>query len=258
MIKTLKKIYKNNTSYNQRILIKYKIRSFIAYFYFFDLNKIASIHRTDKNRGHFYTQHYHHHFKSFRFKKINFLEIGVGGYDNEIIGGHSLRMWKTYFPFAKIFSIDIFDKSKLEEKRIKIFKGSQIDKEFLNLLIDTTGELDLIVDDGSHINSHVIETFKILFSKLKIGGYYVIEDTQTSYWEEYGGTSEEFNKDGTIYKYFKDKVDCLNAEEFIIKNYKKTYYDNYIVSMHFYHNIIFIKKGENNERSNKVRNNQFF
>jgi hypothetical protein len=35
------------------------------------------------------------------------LEIGVGGYDSPISGGESLRMWKTYFPFAKIFALDI-------------------------------------------------------------------------------------------------------------------------------------------------------
>ncbi|MFD2909778.1 CmcI family methyltransferase [Flavobacterium ardleyense] len=222
------------------------------------MNKIARVQRTDKNDFHFYTQHYHHHFKKFRFKKIKFLEIGVGGYDNEIIGGHSLRMWKVYFPFAKIFSIDIFDKSKLQEKRIKIFKGSQVDQEFLKKVTNEIGELDLIVDDGSHINNHVIETFEFLFPRLKVGGYYVIEDTQTSYWQDYGGTSEDFSRAGTIYKYFKDKIDCLNAEEFIIKDYKKSYFDKYIVSMHFYHNMIFIEKGINNEKSNKVRNNQFF
>jgi demethylmacrocin O-methyltransferase len=42
------------------------------------------------------------------------LEIGVGGYDSPI-SGESLRMWKTYFPFAKIFALDILI-SLLEEK----------------------------------------------------------------------------------------------------------------------------------------------
>ncbi|MDO9260646.1 MAG: class I SAM-dependent methyltransferase [Flavobacteriaceae bacterium] len=185
------------------------------------------------------------------------LEIGVGGYDNPYIGGNSLRMWKSFFPFAKITSLDIYDKSFLQEKRINIFQGSQIDDLFLESIINQTGEFDLIIDDGSHVNNHVIKSFEILFPTLKKGGIYVIEDTQTSYWEDYGGTSKDFNSKGTIYHYFKSLIDSLNNEEFIIDNYQKNYYDQHIISMHFYHNMIFIYKGENNEISNKVRNNQF-
>jgi demethylmacrocin O-methyltransferase len=48
------------------------------------------------------------------------LEIGAGGYDSPISGGESLRMWKTYFPFA--FCIRYFDKSFLEEKGSKFLK----------------------------------------------------------------------------------------------------------------------------------------
>jgi demethylmacrocin O-methyltransferase len=185
------------------------------------------------------------------------LEIGVGGYESPLTGGNSLRMWKSYFPFANIFSLDIYDKSFLQEKRIKIFKGSQIDKDFLKKVCNEIGEIDLIIDDGSHINEHVITTFELLFPKLKNGGIYVVEDTQTSYWEEYGGDSKDFNKEGTIYHYFKRLIDGLNHQEFIIKDYKKSYYDAHIVSLHFYHNMIFIYKGMNDEASNKVKNNQF-
>jgi hypothetical protein len=248
---------KGNTSYETRLKIRYKLRSLIAYFYMFNLNKLATVHKTDKNRFHFYTQHYQNHFKRFKFKKIKLLEIGVGGYDNPLSGGQSLRMWKSFFPFARIFSLDIFEKSFLQERRIKIFKGSQIDEDFLMTVCSKAGEFDLIIDDGSHINEHVIKTFEILFPKLKDGGIYVIEDTQTSYWKEYGGTSDNFNQDGTIYFFFKSLIDSLNNEEFILDNYKKTYYDKHIISMHFYHNMIFIYKGDNNELSNKVRDNKF-
>jgi hypothetical protein len=152
---------------------------------------------------------------------------------------------------------DIFDKSFLQEKRIKIFKGSQVDIDFLENVCKQAGVFDLIIDDGSHINEHVIKSFEFLFPKLKKGGIYVIEDTQTSYWEAYGGTSTDFNRAGTIYHYFKSLIDCLNNVEFVIEDYKKSYFDKHIIGMHFYHNMIFIYKGDNNELSNKVRNNQF-
>ena len=144
MIQFLKK----KLSVEQKLLLRYKIRSFIAFFYPFNLNKLAVIHRTDKFGGHFYTPHYQHFFRKFKFKKMNVLEIGVGGYDDPIRGGNSLRMWKSYFPFSKIYSIDIFDKSKLQEKRIKIFKGSQVDTDLLKNICNEVGEFDLIIDDG--------------------------------------------------------------------------------------------------------------
>jgi demethylmacrocin O-methyltransferase len=196
------------------------------------------------------------HLERFRYRRINLLEIGVGGYENPHLGGKSLRMWKKYFPFGNIFSIDIYDKSSLQENRIKIFKGNQIDKDFLNKVTDKIGGIDIIIDDGSHINEHVIGTFNILFPKLKDEGIYVIEDTQTSYWEDFGGNSKNLNNPKTIMNYFKSLTDALNNQEFLIPNYKQNYFDKKIVSMHFYHNMIFIYKGNNDEKSNLVVNNQ--
>jgi demethylmacrocin O-methyltransferase len=194
-------------------------------------------------------------FKKFKYKKINLLEIGVGGYKNPFSGGNSLRMWKKYFPYGNIFSIDIYDKSPIQERKIKIFKGSQVDDFFLNSVLKETGELDLIIDDGSHINEHVIQTFKLLFPKLKKGGIYVIEDTQTSYWKSYGGDSMNLNNPNTMMNFFKSLTDGLNHKEIINPAFKENYYDKNIVSIHFYHNLIFIYKGDNNEESNSVVNN---
>ncbi|MBS3993932.1 MAG: class I SAM-dependent methyltransferase [Bacteroidetes bacterium] len=244
-------IIKRSLPIEKRLKLLYIYRSILGRFNMFNLNRLALIHKTDKYGIHNYTPHYHSHFKHLRLKKIQLLEIGVGGYENPLIGGNSLRMWKSYFPFAKIISLDIFNKAFLQERRIKIYQGSQIDELFLNSLIQNEGEFDIVIDDGSHINEHVIKTFEIIFPKLKNGGIYVVEDTQTSYWEGFGGSSYEFNKTGTIYSFFKSLIDSMNSEEFIIKDYNKSFYDKHIVSMHFYHNMIFVYKGINNERSNK-------
>lgn len=107
------------------------------------------------------------------------------------------------------------------------------------------GEIDIIIDDGSHINEHVIETFKFLFPKLKNGGIYVIEDTQTSYWKDLGGDSENLNNPKTMMNFFKSLIDSLNSKEFETSNQIKSYFDKKIISMHFYHNLIFIYKGNN-------------
>ncbi len=209
---------------------------------FRDLNKLAEFYETDKLGVHFYTTHYQTHFAPKKNKKIKLLEIGVGGYDNPNKGANSLRMWKGFFKKGQIFSIDIFDKTRLEENRIKIFKGSQVDIEFLEKVVRKTGELDFIIDDGSHINEHVIKSFNYLFPKLKSGGIYVIEDTQTSYWPGYGGSNLEMNNTTTIMGYFKSLIDGMNNAEFRIPEYEKSYFDENIFSMHFYHNLIYIYK----------------
>ncbi len=247
---------KSKIHFKTKQKVKNKINYFRAFFVSNNLTQLAKLFNTDKWGSHFYTPHYQTHFKKFKYKRINFLEIGVGGYSDPYSGGNSLRMWKSYFPFGKIYSLDIYDKSPHEENRIKIFKGSQVDEVFLSFVCDTVGAFDLIVDDGSHINEHVIQSFEFLFPKLKDGGIYVIEDTQTSYWEDYNGTSVDFNKKGTIYCFFKSLIDGLNHEEFMITDYKKTFYDKHIVSMHFYHNMIFICKGINDEPSNYLVNNK--
>ena len=228
---------------------------FLKLYYTFNLQKLGLMYNTDKAVGHFYLPHYQNHFRPFKFRKLKLLEIGVGGYENPHYGGHSLRMWKSYFWFGKIFAIDVFDKSALQEKRVHIYQGSQIDNEFLENVLIQTGDLDIIIDDGSHLNEHVIKTFKLLFPKLKKGGVYVIEDTQTSYWPDKGGDSLNLNNPKTMMSFFKGLTDGLNHKEYVMPGYEPNYFDRHIISMHFYHNLIFIYKGDNNESSNLVKNN---
>jgi hypothetical protein len=216
----------------------------------YNLRMLARIYNSDKWGRHCYAKHYLTHFRKLKFKRIKLFEIGVGGYHHHDIGGNSLRMWKRYFPFGRIFSLDIYDKSFFEERRIKIFQGSQADADVLNKIITHIGEPDIIIDDGSHINKHVIGTFETLFPRLKTGGIYVIEDTETSYWPGYGGDSKNLNNPSTIMNYCKMLTDCLNHQEFIIPDHIPSYFDKSISSIHFYHNLIFIYKGLNNEESN--------
>ena len=220
------------------------------------LSMLAKIYRTDKAIGHNYIQHYVTHLSKYQSEEIKMLEIGVGGYDKPRMGGNSLRMWRDYFPNGQIYSMDIHDKSAQEGERIRIFQGSQADEAFLEKVVAETGPLDIIIDDGSHINEHVIKTFKILFPILKEGGTYVIEDTQTSYWPEFGGNSEDLQQPDTMMNFFKQLTDSLNYEEFLTEGYQPSYYDLNIIGMHFYHNLIFLEKGSNTESSNIVKQDE--
>ena len=254
----IKKILRKKLTVSSKRKLRNFIDDLIAFGTGNNLDKLGKIYRTEKMKSHFYAPHYMSHLKKYKYRKINLLEIGVGGFENPNEGGNSLRMWKKYFPFGKIFSIDIYDKSTLQENRIKIFCGNQVDSDFLCKVYDEIGSIDIIIDDGSHINEHVIETFKQLFPKLNDGGVYIIEDTQTSYWNDFGGDSENLNNPKTLMCFFKSLIDSLNNKEFLIPGYIQNYFDKKIISMHFYHNLIFIYKGNNNEESNLVLNNKEF
>jgi hypothetical protein len=237
------KYLKNALNLQQRRALK----NMIARIYPWDLDHLALIYGSDKWGGHYYTPHYHRHFQHVRHKKLKVLEIGVGGYESPQFGGESLRMWKRYFPQGMITAIDIYDKSALQEDRIRIFQGDQSDEVFLKKVSEEAGPFDIIIDDGSHINSHMISTFKTFFPLMNEGGIYAIEDTQASYWPKLGGSSEDLNDPMTALNFFKKLTDALNYQELMLEDYVPTYFDKNIVAMHFYHNLVFICKGQNNE-----------
>ena len=137
---------------------------------------------TDKSsRYHDYLNVYEHAFQSLRKVKFQMVEIGVHQ-------GASIRMWEEFFPRATLIGVDISTKcKKYATDRVSIVIGDQSKQSFLDSFgasIDPT----IILDDGSHVWSHQIETFKTLFPVLRPGGYYVIEDIHTSFSEPYAKT----------------------------------------------------------------------
>ena len=182
---------------------------------------------------------------------MNILEIGIGGYKDPAVGGNSLRMWKDYFPNSTIHGLDLYDKSALAQERIRIHKGNQTDRDCLLEIYNEMGSLDIVIDDGSHFSEHVIFTFNVLFPLLDENGLYVIEDTQTSYWKFAGGDCENLRNPSTLMNFFKDLADGINYQEIPRQNYQPTPMDRTVVAVHFYHNLIFVEKGRNAERSDK-------
>ena len=133
--------------------------------------------KADGTPGHNYTETYEKHFKFLRDRDIKILEIGFGG-------GDSLKLWKEYFTKAEIYCIDndlsrINEYNYVPEEGIKIFYGDQSDSSSLIESCSQMGvdQFDIIIDDGSHIESHIMTTFNTLFEKyLSPGGLYFIED----------------------------------------------------------------------------------
>jgi hypothetical protein len=231
------------------------------------LAELLSQRRTKWNAA-TYAQRYERYFAPIRQQPLKILEIGIGGYDDPKDGGDSLRAWKAYFPNAQIYGIDIVDKTALEEDRIKTFRGSQDDPEFLARVLAEVGTPDIIIDDGSHRNDHVVASFKLLFPHLKDdGGIYVVEDTHFSYvpdiphwkqliggdqppsWAVYGGSLDLYQRQ-TMIGFFKRLADCLSYQDFFNPGYQPNYFDLHLVGVHFYRNQIFLLKGDNTAPGN--------
>ena len=219
----------------QREMIRYWLKSIPAFFYQSNLSKLAKLYGTDKYE-HGYTEIYSQYFKDIKHKKLRILEIGIGGGENIKYGGNSLKMWAKYFPQSDILGIDLYDKSLIDYRRIKTYQGNQTDEEFVSQF----SNVDIIIDDGGHINSDVIRSFEILFPKLNNFGFYIIEDIENSYWMESGGNEEDINDSKTIMNYFKTLTDSINIDVIRNKNILPFRYD--IGFIHFNKNMIVIQK----------------
>lgn len=207
-----------------------------------NLTALATLYGTDKWNYHWYASHYQAHFTPLRLKRVTILEIGIGGYADANSGGESLRMWRSFFPRGLVYGLDLYDKRALQGPRLRIFQCDQADRDQLAAIAQDVGPLDIVIDDGSHRNTDVLATFEVLFPFLKEGGFYAVEDTQTSYWPRFGGDSENLTRTDTTMGFFKSLVDRLNHDELRGRENHCNPYDGKIAGMYFYHNLVLIEK----------------
>lgn len=179
-----------------------------------------------KKEDHF-IKAYEKHFAGLKPKRV--LEIGVQG-------GGSLLIWKSMFPEAEIVGVDILPECKQHEtENVKVIIGDQHDIKFLESL----GEFDIIIDDGGHMMTQQQTSLKWLMPQLREGGIYVIEDTHTSYWEQFKdiehSTIEEIKSlIDDLHTYADESPRCSNK-----KGFKNKYG---LTSMAIYPGITFLFK----------------
>jgi hypothetical protein len=206
------------------------------------LSKLAVQHGTDKWDHHFYTEHYEKALGHLQNETFNLLEIGIGGYEFPERGGASLRMWADFFPNANIVGFDFYDKSKIKkQKHVKVYRGDQGNEEQLMGVHMHEGPFHVVVDDGSHMCAHQVKSFEVLFPHMPDGGIYIIEDTETSYWPDYGGGDIE-HKHSCI-AYFMRKLHEMHYRTNGLPKHDP--FTDIIESIQFFNNIIIIRKGYN-------------
>ncbi|WP_328746836.1 hypothetical protein OHT57_14695 [Streptomyces sp. NBC_00285] len=214
------------------------------------LDELAVRFGSDKWGGHWYTPHYDRYFAPLRRRPVTVLEIGIGGYDAPDQGGASLRMWKHYFPRGTVYGLDIHEKHGIAEPRLVPLRGDQGDVRYLEGLAEGLGPFDIVIDDGSHLNHHVLTSFRTLFPHVRPGGLYVIEDVQTAYWPGWGGNATDLHDSGTSMGLVKNLLDGLNHQERQpdADAAGPSYTDRNVSGVHVHHNLVVIEKAVNTEQ----------
>lgn len=143
------------------------------------LDIIADKFGTDKKiLCHGYTRAYDKFFSPIRNSVKNLIEIGIWE-------GASAKMWKEYFNNATIHCLDI-TKSSVDSiagiERINGYHINACDKQFWTSL---NFKAEIIIEDGSHIVEEQVKTLDLAWDSVLPGGYYVIEDTHSSFHDAY-------------------------------------------------------------------------
>lgn len=132
---------------------------------------------------------------------ITFVEVGV-------FNGGSLHMWRSYFgPQARIIGVDLNPAArKWEEEGFEIFIGDQSSERFWRDFYDAVGPIDILLDDGGHMNHQQLVTADHAFSHLNDGGMLIVEDAHTSYMPGFNS-----RPDRSFVEFGKHVVDAVNS-----------------------------------------------
>ena len=177
-----------------------------------------------------YFQVYEEMFNKYVGKKITFVEVGV-------LQGGSLFMWREYFgKNARIIGIDLHPNAKeLEKHGFEIYIGSQSDKNFWRNFYTKVGKIDILLDDGGHVNDQQIVTLSESVNNINDDGIIMTEDVHTSYFKKFGNPSKY-----SYINYSKYLIDVVNSR-FPETEIKKNNFRNKIYSISFYESIVAIK-----------------
>jgi len=178
-------------------------------------------------------------------EEIIFVEIGV-------LNGGSLFMWRDFLgKKARIIGIDLNPEvKKFEKDGFEIFIGNQEDPNFWVSFFKKIGPVDVVLDDGGHTNKQQIITTQQCIDNINDEGLFIVEDTHTSYMEQFGNPS-----DGSFINFSKKNIDYINYRFPKIGEQKKPYY-NSIFSISFFESIVCYKINRKFCRENLPVKNQ--
>ena len=196
-------------------------------------NKLIDLFYNQKLKSTKYTTYldtYEQLFEKYKEKKITFVEIGAKN-------GGSLLMWKNYFSNdSRIIGIDLNpDAKKLEANGLEIFIGDQSDESFWKNFFNEVGPVDIVLDDGGHLNIEQIITCEMCIPNINNDGILLTEDVSTSYMKRFLNPSKY-----SFINYSKKKIDDINFRFPEIGRLENSL-NKYIHSIEFFESIVCFK-----------------
>lgn len=154
------------------------------------------------HKWHHYFPIYERYLARHRGRPVVLIEIGLGQ-------GGSLAFWRSYLGSqARIIGVDIDPAcERFRDDGFEIHIGSQSDPEFLLSLMESVPTADIVIDDGGHKASEQITSFETIYPRIAETGVYLVEDTQTSYWDAWKDRTDGM----TFMEYAKRLCDTLTA-----------------------------------------------
>ncbi len=199
-------------------------------FTFYGTDKAKKVkNQYDKNSniliGHGYSKFYEKHLEFLRNSNFNLLEIGTW------YGAYTASFCK-YFKNAKIFGIDRNFKFKYKSKNITFIQCDLRSKKDLKRLSNKLygKKFKIIVDDGSHILTHIIKNIIFFIHYIEQGGYFIIEDFNLP--RDYNHLNDAKNKELLIdqilnniekKKYFKSDILSKPKQKYLFETIENIY-----------------------------------
>jgi hypothetical protein len=137
--------------------------------------------------SHNYTTFYHYLFNNIRYKNLRIFELGMGTTNPDILSnmgadgtpGASHRGWAEFFPNSMVYGADIDKDILFQTDRIHTYWCDQTNPGAIAEMWkepELQEQFDIIVDDGLHQYEAGKCFFENSVHKLKVGGFYIIED----------------------------------------------------------------------------------
>jgi len=196
---------------------------------------------------------YDRYFCDLCEKAVTLLELGL-------YTGESLKLWASYLRRGTIIGVDIIENRAVfsDYPNIVLERGDQTDSDRLEEICPAhaANGLDFIVDDASHIGQNSAASYATLFTCLKPGGLYIVEDWGTGYFDEWPdgcrlqkGRSESIdghiakrlpNHDSGMVGFIKSLIDQPAGDKLKLSDISTR--PDIISFIHIYKNIVILKK----------------
>ncbi|MBV8645226.1 MAG: glycoside hydrolase family 99-like domain-containing protein [Candidatus Eremiobacteraeota bacterium] len=158
------------------------------------------------------------------FRPRRMLEIGIWD-------GGSTALWNEILRPERLVAIDLMDREDsayfrryveangLEDRVRTRWRTDQADRAALHRIVehDLGGEVDLVIDDGSHLFEPTRASFETLFPLLPPGGIYIIEDWAWEHWPEFNDPSNFWAGEESLFALVSELVAATGTSRTLIR-----------------------------------------